>query len=378
MKRLCIVNPYEHGGGAEYQISLLIDTLVDSGEYDVHYLTHFVDARDRPRRYRVSRIGNGGSIPRFGYFMEAKSLYGLLVESRPDIIYQRVACAYTGVCAFYSRRHAVPLVWHAAHDTEVTRQHLDNARNFVRLRLEKWAVEWGVRNASRIVVQTQRQAELLRENYARTADAVIPNFHPSAIEPIDKAGPLTVVWIANLKPWKQPEIFVRLAQALKSCESVRFIMVGAPAAGAGNLQWQEALMQEIESTPSIQYVGEITQRQVNELLAHAHIFVNTSVHEGFPNTFIQAWLRDVAVVSLQVDPDHVLSREGAGIVAHSESGLRDAVRGLIEDEGARAEYVRRGREHANTHHSMRNAQRMVAFLRECTVGSRDRSSWQGA
>src|SRR5450631_3284923 len=345
MKRLCIVNPYEHGGGAEYQISLLIDTLVDSGEYDVHYLTHFVDARDRPRRYRVSRIGNGGSIPRFGYFMEAKSLYGLLVESRPDIIYQRVACAYTGVCAFYSRRHAVPLVWHVAHDTEVTPQSLDRARNIVRLRLEKWAVEFGVKHATRIVVQTRHQAHLLQKNYARAADAVVPNFHPPAAETIDKSGPLTVVWIANLKPWKQPEVFVRLANSLSSCSEVRFVIVGAPAPTSGNERWRQALMRGIQNTPNLQYVGQKSHAEVNELLARAHIFVNTSVHEGFPNTFIQAWLRDVVVVSLQVDPDHLLDRRGVGIGRCSEAGLVTAVRELIDNPDVRAAYRERGRAH---------------------------------
>ena len=33
---LCIVNPYEHGGGAEYQISLLIDALVQAERYDIY------------------------------------------------------------------------------------------------------------------------------------------------------------------------------------------------------------------------------------------------------------------------------------------------------------------------------------------------------
>ena len=72
--RICIVNPFEHGGGAEYQIEQLIEALVRSDEYEIHYLTHFVDERARNRTYQVSRIGNGGPIPRFGYIMEARSL----------------------------------------------------------------------------------------------------------------------------------------------------------------------------------------------------------------------------------------------------------------------------------------------------------------
>ena len=361
--RICIVNPFEHGGGAEYQIEQLIDALVRSDEYEIHYLTHFVDERARHRSYRVSRIGGGGPIPRFGYLMEARSLYRKLRDIDPCIIYQRVACAYTGICAFYSRRHATPLLWHVAHDTEVTPQLLDRARNMVRLRLEKRAVESGARHATRIVVQTRHQAELLQKNYGRTADARIPNFHPPAAETIDKSGPLTVIWIANLKPWKQPEVFVRLANSLSGRAGVRFVIVGAPAAGSGNQHWQRALMQGVENTPNLQYLGQKSHTEVNELLARAHIFVNTSVHEGFPNTFIQAWLRDVAVVSLQVDPDQVLERRRVGIIARSEPALVSAVRGLIDNPQLRAEYLQRGRVHAIEHHSLRNADELVRLLR---------------
>src|ERR1022692_1967448 len=173
----------------------MIDALAASDEYDVHYLAHFIDHRDRVRHYRVWQIGKGGAIPRLGYIMDALSLYRKLREINPCVIYQRVACAYTGICAAYARRHSIPLLWHVAHDTDVTPALLDPARNFIRVHLEKWAVNFGVRHATRIIVQTQQQADLLQKNFARMADAVIPNFHPPAAEIIDKSGPLTVVWI---------------------------------------------------------------------------------------------------------------------------------------------------------------------------------------
>jgi glycosyltransferase involved in cell wall biosynthesis len=363
-RKICIVNPYEHGGGAEYQIGLLIDALASSGNYQIHYLTHFVDGRDRQRAYEVTRIGNGSALPRLGYMTDAWSLYRALRSIDPGIIYQRVACAYTGICALYARRRGIPLLWHVAHDTEVMPQSLDAGRNILRVQMEKWAVGFGARRATRIVVQTQHQASLLLKNYSRTADAIIPNFHPPAAESIEKSAPLTVIWIANFKPWKQPEIFVRLANNLRAYSEVRFLMVGAPAAGSANERWQQGVMQDIQNTPNLQYVGPKTQAEVNELLARAHIFVNTSTHEGFPNTFIQSWLRDVAIVSLHVDPDRVLEREGVGITAHSESRLAAAVRELIDNPGARAQYVALGREHARAHHSLRNARELVRLLHD--------------
>ena len=361
-RTLCIVNPFEHGGGAEYQIGLLMDVLVASNRYNIHYLAHFVDARARTRNYNVHRIGKGGPIPRLGYVMDGLSLYRKLREIGPALIYQRVACAYTGICALFSRRNGVPLLWQVAHDTDVMPQLLDVGRNLVRLRLEKLAVEFGLRHASAIAVQTERQAALLQRHYHRAADIIVRNFHPSAAEPIDKSGPLTVVWIANLKPWKRPEVFVRLAGNLSALAGVRFVMVGAPTGTSGKQSWQEGLMRSIGLTANLQYLGEKSQSEVNQLLARVHIFVNTSTQEGFPNTFIQSWLRDVAVVSLDVDPDQVLEREHVGILAGSETHLAAAVRDLVEHPEVRAGYVQRGREHAVRRHSMLNAQALVRLI----------------
>lgn len=364
--KLCVVNPFEHGGGAEYQISLLIDALAASGRYEIHYLTHFVDTRERSRNYRVARIGNGGPIPRLGYLTEARSLYRMLGEIGPSAIYQRVACAYTGICAQFSRRRSVPMIWHVAHDTDVRPQTLDKARNILRLRLEKWAVEFGARHATRVVVQTRHQADLLQMNYARAADAIISNFHPPAEELIDKSGPLTVLWIANLKPWKRPEAFVSLARDLADRPDVRFVMVGAPPP-TPDQGWARMLMQSIEATPNLEYLGRRSHEQVNELLGRAHIFVNTSEHEGFPNTFIQAWLRGAVVVSLQVDPDQVLTRKRVGIAAQSEGSLRGALRRLIESPEMRSVYARRGRDHALAVHSLRNAQELIGLIDSCAA-----------
>ncbi len=91
--------------------------------------------------------------------------------------------------------------------------------------------------------------------------------------------------------------------------------------------------------------------------------VNTSTHEGFPNTFIQAWMREVAVVSLDVDPDRILATEHAGIVAHSEDALTAAVSTLIDHPEVRAGLVKRGREYAGTHHALKNAEALVQLIR---------------
>ncbi len=112
-------------------------------------------------------------------------------------------------------------------------------------------------------------------------------------------------------------------------------MIGAPASGEGEAQWNDALRQQIASLPNLTHLGQLNQDEVNKQLSGAYAFVNTSVYEGFPNTFIQAWLREVPVISLAVNPDDILDRAAVGIHARTEQGLMEAVRRLVEDRALR-------------------------------------------
>ena len=363
--RVAIVTPTHSGraGGSEFQIDCFIGVLSSLQRYEIFYLSSLVSDEPPADRYKVIRVGHDSTAPRFGYLSRAVPLYQALREIEPDTIYQRVACGYTGVCAYYARRNNSRLVWHVAHDSDVTPNASLDGRNPVRRFLEKRSVEYGIRRASCIVTQTSDQAKLLERNYHRKADAVIPNFHPLPTETIDKSGQLTVTWIAGVKPWKRPEVFLALADALRDMPDVRFVMVGSEAVGSGEKPWAQALMQRIGATPNVQYLGGRSQTEVNELLARSHVFVNTSRYEGFPNTFIQAWMREVPVVSLHVDPDRLLQEQDIGIFCGgSEVRLAESVRALLSDRALRERYGLKAREYARSRHSLANAAGLAQLL----------------
>ncbi len=366
--RLSVVTPAHwktEPGGAEYQIEYILSALSPSDKYEITYVARHAEVRFQTSSYRLMPVGRYDKHPRWGYLEDAVELYQALRSIRPDVIYQRVGCAYTGVAAWYARQHRASLIWHVAHDSDVMRDSSFYGRNPVRRLLEKRSLEYGLRNATKIVAQTDFQAELLHNNYARRADAVIPNFHPVPTEKIDKSGPLQVLWIANLKPWKQPEAFVRLAAALRDLVKVRFVMIGAAASGPGNREWNEKLMDAIQRAGNIDYLGAQSQAAVNELLARSHLFVNTSLHEGFPNTFIQAWLREVPVLSLHVNPDNLLDSKKIGIHTGSEQRLAAQTRELITEEPLRSAYAARARAHALQNHSIENVGRIEQLIELC-------------
>jgi glycosyltransferase involved in cell wall biosynthesis len=369
--KLCIVSPVHwqaRMGGSQYQMHCMIERLLPGQRYDIHYLARRVNPDYRPSGYQVERIGHRSRMSSFGAWVDALPLYRRLRRIRPDVIYQRIGCGYTGIAAEYARRNGIRMVWHVASDADVTPMHARRGRNALKRLMEKRMLEHGVRHASHIVVQTAQQARLLAEHYGRQADLLVPNFHPLPREQIDKSGPITVLWIANLKPLKQPESFVRLAARCAHLTGVRFAIIGEEPVDSTAPDWLVKLRGMIATTPNLDYLGGMSQDEVNAALARAHLLVNTSQYEGFANTFVQAWLRQVPVISLHFNPDEVLERQGIGVHARTDAGLVHAIERLAADHALREDCGRRAAAYARATHSLDNVALLSALLEHgCTA-----------
>jgi glycosyltransferase involved in cell wall biosynthesis len=345
-------------GGSQYQAKVLIDYLLEHYDVDIVWLTTRADPSFTPEGYRIVTFSDPGGLRRYGSFFDAVRLYRALARERPDIILQFVGCAHTGIAALYARRHGCKMIWRVTNDPSVeppTASWLAPHR-----KLERLILNFGIRNATLVLAQTEYQRARLAEAFPSTRVQVLPNFHPA---PPDRgrndAAVRQVVWIANFKPLKNPGAFVRLARRFSRRSDVRFVMVGGAPAG----EWAKQQLHDIAAAPNVDYRGALSQSAVNSLLERADLLVNTSDHEGFSNTFIQAWMRRVPVVSLRVDPDRLLSRGGLGAVAGGdEEKLYESVAALLDDPDRCAAIGARARRHALEHHAESNIETLARLL----------------
>lgn len=315
-------------GGAQFQAKCILDVLAADCRFDTCYLAHAVPMRRDWGSYQVVQFGAGLPGRMIGTLLQLPSLYRQLRRLRPAVVYQRCLMPYTGICALYCMLNGARFVFHVASDGDVHRERQRRLSPGGLLRaIARRISEYGMHHADAIVVQTGDQARILREEYGLEATVVVPNFHPPADHrsAVGSRARLRILWVANLKPIKNPEMYVDLAEAFAGRPNTpEFVIIGRP----GDAERYKALHERIARLPNMTYLGELSVEQVNDEIARSDLVVNTSFAEGFPNTFIQAWLRAVPVLSWRVDPDGCLSGAGAGVVAASLDEMVEAVHSL--------------------------------------------------
>jgi len=358
--KLCILVPAHweaQMGGSQYQAKVLVDHLLANYDVDIAYLTTRADPTFTPDGYRIVPFSDRRGVRRYGSFFDVVRLYRALERERPDIILQFVGSAHTGIAALYARTHGCKMIWRVTNDPSVEPDKTSWRKPH--LKLERLFMSYGIRNATLILAQTEYQCARLKETFPRAPVQVLTNFHPAAPD-CGRNGAVVkqVVWVANLKPLKNPGAFVRLARRFAHRSDVRFVMVGSTTESA----WTTQQLAEIAATPNLEYRGAVSQAAVNSLLEHSDLLVNTSDYEGFSNTFIQAWMRRVPVVSLRVDPDKLLSRGGLGAVTGDEDTLYARVAGLLGDPDRCAAIGARARRYALEHHAEGNIETLAQLL----------------
>jgi glycosyltransferase involved in cell wall biosynthesis len=361
--RIAIVTP-EHWsrvmGGAEYQTMLLADLLHRKHDAEICFFVARAGKQANFDSHRVVCVGRDGFLSRYGNFWDVFRLSRALRKFAPDVIYQRVGCSYTGVVARYSKKRGIDCIWHVANEADT-----DPAPSLLRafrkphFVLERLLFDFGRRRMARIVVQSERQARLLRDNLGLDAYRMIRNFHPVPREVGEKDDTFTVCWVANLKPIKNPELLFEIAGQLNDLENVRFIMVGRPYT---DKRLQQAFDRKLSEHGNVDYIDGLSQEDVNSLLARSQLLVNTSPREGFSNVFIQAWLRRVPVFTLGVNPDGLLDDGSLGAAFDSPEALAEKIRYMTQAPDRLEAMGERCREVAAKMFSMDNADELGELI----------------
>ena len=272
------------------------------------------------------------------FYPRLYKVWRALKKADADVYFQSCAGFMTGVVAYFARRHGRKMIFRVAHDTDcVPGEQLINNRR------DRWLYEYGLRSADLISVQSEVQADALKKNYGLSSVGVKMVVEPPADTNSEKD--IDVLWVNNLRGFKRPELVVDIARELPK---VSFVMIGGRMKGFEDLYDQ--VMKAAESIPNLTFIGAVPYSEVNDYFARARLFLNTSDSEGFPNSYLQAWVRGLPVISY-FDPDGLIEALEIGAKVSSQQEFCTPIKALLEADEKRLAIARRASEYASANYS---------------------------
>lgn len=326
-------------GGAELQTTLLAHGLVEQGLSVAHviYPTESRYRRELTTPTLVERADHRGSLGGLG---EAEAIWRSLRRADASVVIVRGSGGHVVPSAAYCAAHRRALVFSASNDLDFDFGRTDRSAAVLR------AYAVAVRSSDRLIVQTGQQGELARAAFPSLDPLLIPSFcQPADPSPGDDRY---FLWSDRFVDYKRPEIFIDLAERMPD---LRFRMI-APTTAATDGAWADGLYARAERVPNLELLPGMQRPEVLEQIARCTAIVKTSLFEGMPNTFLEAWARSVPVLSYAVDPDDRIVDNRAGILAGgSMDELAAGAQRLWDEPALRAELGANGLRFVDATHS---------------------------
>jgi glycosyltransferase involved in cell wall biosynthesis len=300
-------------GGAEVQQAFIAPELARRG-YDVSMISMDFGQRDGDlvngvRVLKMHAPKDGVPVLRFLY-PRLTSLWSAMRRADADVYYLRSAGGVMGFIVRFAQFHQRLAIFASASDLD-----FDPNLPLIGLARDRALYRYGVRNAHRIVVQSERQAQICRQTFMRDS-VVVNSCYSNTGKPGDRGG--VILWVGRVHPVKRPELFLDIAQRLPQ---YRFRLVGGSDVRAADFV---ALCNRARALGNVEMPGFVPYADVEPNFDGASLLVNTSVSEGFPNTFMQAWSRGIPTVSF-FDPNVQINGVDVGTVVPDLDAMERAV-----------------------------------------------------
>jgi len=306
-------------GGAERQFFLFARGLEKRG-WDVSFITSEPDAEKCagptvfPVHYaHFSYLGG----PKWRMPKEWLSLWRAMKRADSDYYVLKVPGFLLTPMSVFCKKYKRRLAFWAQMPYDA-----DPSRRRGAIRAAGFLQDWGLKRADVVIAQTEDQKKDFQDNFGIRADVV-----PSICDRLDAAYPfrrnaskpdnpeIDVLWAGNTQLKKRQEVFFKLAKILPHRKFAIALSNSDPSRF-------ECAMQDAENLPNVRFLGTVPSCRMEGWFKKVKILINTSDEEGFPNTFLQAWMNRVPVISLGVDPDDIIGDFSLGEVVGREEVAR--------------------------------------------------------
>ncbi|MFH1590542.1 MAG: glycosyltransferase [archaeon] len=314
----------EQFGGSELQLYLLATEISKDSRFKVSFLVGDygqgkIENYGRIVVYRGVYLDKGSSL--FFKFVKGFELYRSLAKIDADIYFFSSANYFLGLLSFFCKINNKKILFRTASDIDCNLQFIK--KNLILGRLFKYGLE----SSDLVLTQSNDHQILLRKNHGIFAQ-ILRNSISLKTDSKKTYTKKHVLWVSSCQKLKRPTLFLKLAY---ENPTEKFVMICPPS--SIDKEYWEIIFQKSKNIPNLTFLKFVSFSKIQKYFHEAKIFVNTSEFEGFPNTFLQAGLMKIPILSLKVNPDHFISRYDCGYCC--ENDYREMVvkfRKLIENK----------------------------------------------
>lgn len=313
-----------HVGGVERQTTLTARWLAARG-YEVSLLVYNegqpIDMTvEGVRVISMCKVSDG--IPGLRFIHpRTTSLFSAMKRANADVYYHNLAEYFTGWAALWCRLHGRKFVYSTAHDFDCTASLPALPKLYERL-----LYRYGIRHADRMIVQTRFQRDLLQQSFGLDSVALpmpCPGPLPASyVPPVFPESP-RVVWVGRAVPDKRPDWILDIAVQLPE---VRFELAAGNVSGS---DYVASVIKRAQSLPNVRWLGSVNREDMPKIYQNSLCLCSTSIHEGFPNTFLESWSHGTPLITT-FDPDGLVAANNMGIKVSNPNEAAEGIRAMLK------------------------------------------------
>lgn len=316
-----------HAGGVEHQTAMTARWFAKRG-HQVSLLTWNEGGPEEEtiEGVRIVKLCKGHEGLRGIRFFHPRwtSLTRAMKKADAELYYQNCAEYVTGQVALWCRLHGRRFIYSVASDADCERVSPDTRKFYVRQ-----FYRYGIKRADRIIVQTESQRRKLLHNFGLES-VVLPM--PCAGIPLresqksrpDKTEKHRVLWVGRIDAEKRLELLLDVAEALPE---VTFDVAGKPSNPEN--PYSIKVLARAKAIRNVHVHGMVPRDRMADSYRNTSLLCCTSIYEGFPNTFLEAWSCGLPIVSTY-DPDNLIVGKKLGIFAKDKIELISSIESFLK------------------------------------------------
>lgn len=246
------------------------------------------------------------------------SLNRALSAADSDLYYYNCGDLALGQIVMWARRRGKQVVFSVPSDPDC-----DPALPALSSWRERYLYRYGLEHTDHIVVQSMRQREMLRTGFSRHSNVLaMPCIgFPRSADGARPSGRLQALWVGRLSVEKRPDWIIEAARCMPH---VDFTVVGD---ANRETEYASRMRHLGRALPNVEMAGRVPYANMADYYNKADVLCCTSLYEGFPNVFLEAWSAGLPVVTT-CDPDGIVASKGLGFNIKSMADLKASLESL--------------------------------------------------